>query len=159
MKKSRITFTIIFSLLSFLIIAFIFGNSLKTADESMETSNIFTDILNNFCSFFGFSPNYETLSFFIRKTGHLLEYLILSVSLSNSLLSIFLSKKAIYFAPVIALLTAICDEFVMQRATLERSPEWRDVGIDFIGALIGAGLILLFSGYILRKIKKENENE
>jgi VanZ family protein len=64
----------------------------------------------------------------------------------HSLLKRFVSKKlALIISPIISLLIAIVDEFVIQRNSSGRSPEWRDVLIDLSGATAAVLLITLLN--------------
>ena len=158
MSKKRIFAISLSSLFAIAIIAFIFWNSSKVAEESVATSDKFTLILKNILAFFNITPNWNTLSFIIRKAGHFIEYFALGGTVAVLLYSLLLSKKFIYIAPFVSAVVAIIDEFVIQRSTFERSPEWRDVGIDFIGALLSACAVhLLICAYKKHKSRKENK--
>ena len=95
MSKKRIFAISLSSLFAIAIIAFIFWNSSKVAEESVATSDKFTLILENTLAFFNITPNWDTLSFIIRKAGHFIEYFALGGTVAVLLYSLLLSKKFI----------------------------------------------------------------
>ncbi len=156
MKIKRMALATLFALLVMLVTAFIFWNSAKVATESAEASGGIVNAIVGFFSFFGLEPNADTLSFFVRKTGHFLEYFGLSVFVSLFILSTFEKRRTLVFAPIYALLVAIIDEFFVQAITEGRSPEFRDVLIDLSGAAIAVVVILIII-QIFKNGKKPSE--
>ncbi len=144
MTKKRTFSIILFSVLTLSFTAFIFSNSLLVAEESAARSGRFIPFLQKLLESIGIDATPDSISFFIRKTAHFLEYFILSALVSGTVLSATDKQIFLSLAPIYSLIIAITDEFVMQAVTEGRSPEWRDVSIDTIGALLAAAVILLF---------------
>ena len=133
---------------------FLFFNSAQDATSSTEISNIFVDAIIPVLTFFGIVCDELTVSFYVRKSAHFLGYFALTLLL-YSLFKRFVSKKlALVVSPLISLLIAIFDEFVIQRNSAGRSPEWRDVIIDLSGATVAMLLIVLVSKVKSKKYKK-----
>lgn len=79
----------------------------------------------------------EVSSLIIRKSAHFLEYCILGVLTLNLLYQYHkFTKKVIFFSLIFCLLYAISDE-VHQLFILNRTGKVLDVGIDFLGAMLG----------------------
>jgi VanZ family protein len=66
-------------------------------------------------------------------------------------------KKALVIAPTVTLAIAVFDEFVIQRISSGRSPEWRDVIIDLCGALLATAILSL--RFFLKSKKEEGKND
>ncbi len=78
--------------------------------------------------------------FATRKTGHVSEYLILTLLVYNALTqSGFKKRNRILLALLVPLVYASLDEF-HQSFIAGRGPSVRDVLIDGIGILLGAGM-------------------
>ncbi|MBO4453278.1 MAG: VanZ family protein [Clostridia bacterium] len=129
---------------SVLATAFIFYNSAQPAAVSSETSGGFTEFASQLLENIGFKPDRNVISFIVRKTAHFAEYFILSALVFFSV-ALRVSGKKIPFASSVGYCAAVAavDEFVVQRMTEGRSPEFFDVGIDTCGALLSAGIMLL----------------
>ncbi len=140
----------VFLALTLLATIFIFSNSLKVGTESAKQSGFFADILENALDSFGFHPEYDTISFIIRKGAHFTEYLILSALAGLSIYFFARNGLYVFFAPLYAFGVAVCDEFIVQGMTEGRSPQWKDVFIDFSGALTAALII-----YLIFRFKKQ----
>lgn len=147
----------IFLSLSIATVLFIFINSMQPAEVSQEMSGGFLDMLYPFISkvFPFISENF--LSFVIRKCAHLTEFAVLSVFV---MLTLFEMGKAPHRAAIYsmfaALLTACVDEQI-QFFVPGRSCEVRDVLVDFAGAVIGIGVVLLIK-LLISKNKKPRYN-
>ena len=141
-KKKRLFFSI-FAILTLLMTAFIFSNSLLVAEASAERSGRFIPLLQKILSSVGIDADSDTLSFIIRKTAHFLEYFLLCALASGVVLSQTERESFLIFSPVYCFLVAVCDEFIMQGMTEGRSAEWRDVGIDVSGALLCLCVVLI----------------
>lgn len=153
MTKKRIILTIIFLVLTCAWIAFIWINSATPGDESKATSDTITETFNSFLPF-------SVSTLFIRKTGHVLEYAILSVLICflikyfykisrNSNISDMVSL--FHASLVYSLLVAALDEAI-QTKTPGRVGCVTDVMIDFAGAVVASGIFLIVM-IILRKRK------
>lgn len=151
-KKKKIT-AIIFALLSIGLTVFIFSNSLQAGVESAKQSDFVVDIANKILGVLGIDAQQHTLSLVIRKLGHFSEYFALGLTSAVSLAS-FRRKWVMVFSPVYCAVTAICDEFIMQRITEGRAPMWTDVLIDCSGALLALICVVVFICILNRKEKR-----
>ena len=156
-KKSVIFY--VFCALTALWICIIFANSAETATESGEKSESLTRIINEIFAFFGIKLTVpESL---LRNLGHFCEYAFLSLLLCAdfSLLPTKDSEKSFYYLLVMCPVSlpfcfcvSLIDEFVVQKATEGRAPDWADVLTDMSGAALSVLHFIAFC-YILFKIK------
>lgn len=146
---------LIFAVLAVLATLFIFSNSLKVGEESSEQSNVIVDIIESIAEKVGITFDRPALSHFIRKLAHFSEYFLLSALSATAITLWFDNRKSIVFAPIYSLIVAICDEFVFQRITDGRSPQWTDVLIDFGGALSAMTAVLII--FMIIKNKSKNK--
>lgn len=153
MNKNRI-FAIILAFIAVLMTVFIFGNSLKVAEESKQQSAGIVEAVVEAANEIGVRLDAESVSFFIRKSAHFCEYFILSAIISAALALAFTNRRLIFISPLYCLLVAVCDEFVFQNATAGRSPEVRDCVIDLCGALL-AVIAVYFVLFIIKKRKQQ----
>lgn len=153
-KKTRIKRYIVFSVIVFTI-AFIFYNSLQTAERSMNLSYQFEIFLNtilrgkNGLSRFGaFILNN------IRKVAHFLEFELLGFEFG--LFFITLGKRIrlqeLWNAFSISAAAAVADETI-QLVIMGRSAEVGDILLDTAGAVTGIILVLILS-WIVHGVKK-----
>jgi len=140
---SRNKKALIFALLTLFVTLFIFGNSLRSGEESAEQSGFFVDILNNVLETVNIHPNYDSISFFIRKAAHFSEYFLLSALAAMGIFLATTKKQFIFISPLYSFIIAVCDEFICQAMTEGRGPQWTDVMIDTSGALIAALILFL----------------
>lgn len=150
MNKRKITAASVSVAAAILFCFFLFYNSAQDADKSTQISDVFVNAVMPVLAFFGIECKELTVSFYVRKTAHFLGYFALTL-LFYSVLSRFVTKKrALIIAPAFSFAIAVFDEFVIQRNSSGRSPEWRDVFIDICGALTA---ILVIA--VARKLKKK----
>jgi VanZ like protein len=84
-------------------------------------------------------PTFGLFDLFVKKGGHMLGYALLAVAYSYGLShSKITSLRILLLAVVMAGLYAVSDEF-HQSFTPGRTPLISDVGIDTLGAALGAG--------------------
>lgn len=143
-NNKHIGFKICLSILSILVVVFIFKNSMTVGVASQAISDGIVAKLARIFQAFGL--DYETSSYITRKMGHVLEFALLGFVLcANTLLY---SKKFSHIAwpLLLGLLTALCDEFI-QGFVPGRSSQVSDVFIDFIG-LFG-GVIFMYLLYLI----------
>ena len=91
------------------------------------------------------------IQFFLRKTGHIVEYAILSILVSNAIvrrLAEFSAIPLIFKAVFISSIYAAFDEW-HQSWTVGRTGSLIDVSIDSVGALLGVFLFLWMLKYKL----------
>ncbi len=153
--KNRVCFAI-FAIITVGFTAFIFSNSLQVAEESTQSSDYFVSAITALLDRLGGFVDYDTLSFIVRKIGHFAEYTILALLASATIYFGFNKNVYLVFSPIYCLLTAIVDEFVCQRITEGRSPEWRDILIDSTGAILGTVAVLLLI-ILLKKRSRKGE--
>lgn len=137
---------VVSALLVFVVICFIFSNSLKNGEESKRMSGWVMKLVQSV-----FDPfhrlNEEKLHYFIRKGAHFSEFALLGASLiwlGENIKKRF-GKACPGVMLFLALLVAVADEFI-QRFT-GRTSSVTDVLIDFSGALT-AMLFLWFMLYL-----------
>ena len=88
------------------------------------------------------SPEQRWLDFVIEKSAHTFEFSVLAVLLARALGGTGLSRRRIFFLAVgLTWLYALSDEF-HQRFVPGRKADWNDVLVDWLAALLGAGLYL-----------------
>lgn len=136
MKKNK------YLILTILWMIFIFVMSQTPGNDSSKQSNFIVDIIIHILPIAK-----ETLSFIVRKCGHMTEYAILAFLLYKTLIPI---KKPLIKSFFFTFLYACSDEF-HQLFIPGRAGQIRDVLIDSIGALI---MILIIYFILKRKDKK-----
>ena len=150
---------IITAVLTALVTAFIFGNSLQNGEDSNTATysvlGFLEPLLRALESWFGPADWF----FILRKAAHMLEFCALGVTatcLADALYVRFLRPFTAH-AVCYCLFTAVLDEFI--QTFTGRSGEVRDVLIDFTGALIGIGLVLGIKRLCDRLRKRYDERE
>ncbi len=120
-----------------LTVAFIWSNSLKVGDDSMNQSNFIKELIVSFFSNFGINLENTFFIDFIRKFAHFFEYFILGLELAIYK-NIFhkSSKKASFIAVLIGVLVGCVDETIQLIPSLQRSGEILDALIDCAGVLV-----------------------
>ncbi|MBE7015385.1 MAG: VanZ family protein [Ruminococcaceae bacterium] len=138
---------VVFRILTVLATAFIFSNSLKTAESSAQSSGNLVKIFDWFLGLFAYHPDINTLQNIVRKTAHFLEFSLQGFLLCGSFSGKF-KEKTVYVL-FFGLLTACVDEY-LQLFFEGRGSQIQDVFIDFAGTAWG----LVFCGaidYLWRK--------
>lgn len=146
--KKLVAKRITFSLITLLIIAFIFTNSATDADASSQSSMSVMDMLNDFLKFcridFTLSEN------FVRKLAHFVEYFILGASMFFTVRSFDLRKTyCVFTVPLMGFAVASIDETI-QRFFSGRSCQFSDVLLDFVGVTVAVFILTAFS-YMFNK--------
>lgn len=135
---------LIFTLITAAFILFIFSNSLQNADTSGSKSSAAVTLLTNFFASVGI--HIPVSEYFIRKTGHFTEFLILGMLLLGTLRTYTKDLMKNIFAPLFfGLATAVSDESI-QLFVQGRSSQVSDVLLDFCGMVTG----LLLLGLIMK---------
>ena len=116
----------------------IFVHSAMDADTSLAESNWFTDLIE---ALFPGAFSGESLTFFVRKTGHFMEYLLLGLTLRWGIGKL-ISRRPLLTAWVVGTAYAVTDE-IHQLFVPGRSCEFRDICIDAAGVLVGAVIMTL----------------
>lgn len=136
-------------------IGFIWSNSLKPADDSMNQSNFIKQLFISFFSFFGINIENTFFIDFIRKFAHFFEYFVLGLELvvfNNIYYKT--SKNSTYFFFLIGVFVAVVDELIQLIPYLNRSCEFLDVLID----CFGIALAFLICSSIFKIIRQKNYN-
>jgi len=148
-KFARIAATIIL----FLIISFIFGNSFDVAEVSQGKSGYITEAINKVSNVI--FPQIEVTEHFVRKTAHFCEYMLLGFWFVVTFRAYTANVFGFAVLPLFAgLITALIDE-TLQIFVPGRSGMLTDVWLDFGGIVFGVfmGLVILcFASKRCRKI-------
>ena len=128
-------------------LAFIWGHSLMTAEQSSQESEWFLELVKPAVTAVGWCLQRLGVSVepssLVRKMAHFSEFAVLGMLMY--LLFSSREKRSRGLLPAAACLAAaVVDEF-LQRFADGRAPGLRDVGIDFAGACIGILLAALLA--------------
>ncbi len=134
--------------------AFIFLQSSKSGEESSSDSDSVVGMIEKVVRIF--IPGAEVSSHLVRKLAHFSEYCILAL-IAAALVGM-LRKGWLYAAAWgYAVVVAFCDEFIVQRLSEGRGPQFTDVLIDSSGALVGVGCMAVVIWMTTRR-KKQNSD-
>lgn len=144
---------IIYLSLTFLIITFIFYNSMKNGQASSEASDLVLQFINNFISKIGVDFKFD--GYFIRKLAHFLEFFILGMFIMLTF-EAFTNKtfKVLGFPMFFIIFIPVIDEYI-QLYSEGRASSVKDVLLDFCGGIVGILLVCLM---ITIKNKKSRKN-
>ena len=133
---------ILLTVLTVLIIAFIWNNSCKSGEESGAQSGAVTRFLQAILDPSGKIPE-PTFHHFVRKTAHFVEFALLGILIGGLFRTIAGQTGHAFFSlPVLlVLLVAVLDEYIQNFTG--RGSAVTDVMLDFSGGLTGLGLTLL----------------
>lgn len=136
---------IIYLLLSLLIIAFIFANSMMDATDSNSESRFLTVFVQNVLNWLGFHVPIGQLHHAIRKCAHFTEYALEAFFVAKTLTAFRVRRQTwLAYALLIGLLTAVIDENI-QLYSIGRSGQVTDVLLDFSGTIVGVVMAMLIS--------------
>ena len=143
MVKTKTKLWFCCSLLAFNI-AFIWGNSLLTAELSRAFSTWVKDLLANL---FPVQLEDETTDghHLVRKLAHFTEFTSLGILLSWLIRMLRSRKWEQYALPLLLGAGVACVDEIIQIFVPERGPGIKDVGIDTLGVLTGIVLISLYT--------------
>ena len=119
------------------------GMFLLIAVASCTSREMFGEIYMMVAEFLSLSKTFLSMS--LRASpglGHFLCYALLSFSLSG-----VFSHRNIFIAPVVAVLFGVLMEFV-QFFIPSRDASLVDIGINFLGILLGIGVYILWVTYV-----------
>ncbi len=154
-SKKHLLISVILTLITLLIIIFIFSNSLTVAEQSDKESGVVLMNIQNVLSFLKIPLTLTDK--FVRKTAHFIEFFTLGTMLSITFFYYrFNQKKSLIFTPISGLCVAVTDE-LLQLKTQGRSASVLDVLLDFSGVLF-ALIIISFIIYITYT-RKKNKSE
>lgn len=137
-RKHRLIF---FSIISLLILSFIFGNSLQSREESSKRSSGIADLLRPLLDPFGWLTE-DTFHHLIRKLAHFTEFSILGMCLSGIAVNTAWQGSKRWAMPVLWSFAAALTDENIQRFT-GRACQFKDVMLDLIGAIFGITLVFL----------------
>ncbi len=138
-----------FWLLPMLVLAFIWGNSILSPEQSSAMSDAVKALLARVFPFLEGEDTAVSGSFLVRKAAHLTEYMVLGFCIGTLTL-----KSGWRYAPFVGcaccLIAADIDETI--QIFSGRGSAVRDVWIDFAGALVG----VLLAWLLLRRRQNRN---
>lgn len=141
--KSLVVMRVVFTLLTFVLIIFIFSNSLKNAEDSSASSGLVTAFLNSVISSLGLK--FQLTHEIVRTLAHFSEFGLLGVLSILMYLSYFSIKaKTMIFSVCTFSLTALTDE-CFQIFSDGRAFQFSDMAIDISGAMLGAVVVFLIA--------------
>lgn len=137
--------------------AFIFSNSLTSAEQSSSQSAVVVDRVVEILNEVGVKANEETVVKVIRKTAHFSEFFALGAVCYyfRYLISKHPYKLSVNFI-LYGVITALTDE-TLQYTSLGRSPEILDVWIDVSGFLVSFSAMLFVFTFIYFKLNSNNK--
>lgn len=155
MKKFRI-----FSWIpAIVLLCTIFSFSAQTGEESgslsYQISYKVMELKNNFLQEQKdpkeLAQSAEEIHYYIRKLAHMTEYLLLACSFAFPLYFYHIRGIRLFFVTIILCLAAAGLDEYHQSFVDGRGPSVKDVGIDFLGALLGSGMIFTVERIVKRK--------
>ena len=135
MDKRRIAI-VLMAIITVLVVSFIFGNSLKSREESKKDSDavalVIEPIIEVVCG-----KEVENTGFIVRKMAHFTEFCMLGIAVSGLLAAVDYRRKwwLCGYGLLFCLVIAVCDEFI--QSFTGRGSAVSDVLIDFCGAITG----------------------
>lgn len=160
MKKKFLSILLYLVTIGWMILIFVFSR--QTGREYSNFSNKVVSIPRAI-----FYPNFneysserqaeitKSLSFLVRKGAHMFEYAVLCLFMFLSVRTVTKKYEPYFIAPAFCFLYALSDEF-HQGFTKGRTMSFRDVMIDFSGALLV--VLFIFLLHLIKKRKKKGEN-
>ena len=145
-------FTAVLVLVIAATVIFIWSNSFRNGAESNSQSSAVAGFLKSILDPDGSIPD-ETFSFFIRKSAHFAEFMLLGTELA--LLSAVTGKPQISAALFVMLSVAVGDESI--QILSDRTDSVADILLDFTGAVTGF-IGMRLACHILSEIKKRKTN-
>lgn len=152
--KKTIAVRIILTILTVLVVVFIFSQSMLPANESSAESGRIVKFLNKICVFLGIGEVFTQN--FVRVCAHLAEFGVLGVLLFLTVSS-YTEKVKLRFTltPLFYLSTAVADECI-QLFSEGRAFQFKDIFIDLTGATLGAVFVYVILLIISRRKQKSN---
>ena len=162
MNKRRIAVALLIVVMA-LVVSFIFGNSLKSREESKKDSDavagVIMSIIEAICG-----KRIDNIRSVVRKLAHLAEFCMLGLAVSGLLAVIDYSRRwwLCGYGLLFCLIIAVCDELI--QSFVGRGSAVGDVLIDFAGAFLGF-FALIAAIEVIKHIKnrknivKKEENQ
>lgn len=134
---------ILFGVLSLVVIAFIWGNSMQSVESSSEQSKVLSDAVKPQLDPENKIEPYKFENF-LRKCAHLAEFTALGICVAGFTVNLGRLKKERYLSMplLIVLLVAVVDEYIQHFTG--RGTAVTDVVLDFGGAVFGLAVAVLF---------------
>lgn len=155
-EKKKILLRVVLTLLTALLICWIFSNSMQTADESSGRSGAVRELLQNFMDALFPGGGITVSEHFVRKAAHFSEYALLGAMLFFTCRAYTARRIWLLIPALVAALVPFLDEG-LQFFYEGRAPSIADVGIDVSGGAFGmlfAWAVLYVAGAIMRRRKK-----
>ena len=155
MKRSSRKATVIFGILSLLILCFIWGQSMLPRSASADESNVLMRRMKPILDPKNRADD-DIFHHYLRKTAHFVEYAALGFCMCGFFRKLEWKRNAVRTVVTIIspILAAAIDETI-QIFTPNRGPQFSDVLLDSCGALCGIGAFLLLA-LCFRCILKKN---
>lgn len=134
--------------------AFIFSNSLKTADVSQRQSVEFGEVTGIIDPGTANAAQNQNVITMLRKMAHFIEFFLLGAELM--LLTRLVSRPRVQSLFFFTLASAVCDESL--QIFSDRTSSVRDVLLDFSGALCGMAVMWLLSAAVIFALHKLNNH-
>lgn len=153
MKEIKIKQTVIFGILSVLVVGFIFSQSLQRSEQSNAVSGGVMEWLRVILG--PLFDSDDVMHKFVRKAAHFIEFSALGGCLglfTDGLKDRFWRGWAVFMPLFTVLLTAVVDEFI--QSFTDRSSMLKDVVLDFSGGLFGIVCSVIFLHAVLWLYKK-----
>ena len=165
-KKWRAALRILLPIVCVALLTFIFGNSLKTGEQSSRQS---TTVVNAVQTVAGWvapdsaiatatGPAYEHLHGWVRIIAHFLEFAALGAAMTWCTFSYSLKKRYLIFPLLMILIVPAIDES-LQTFVQARAAEFKDIGVNTLGGVCGALFAVLVTGLILLSLRKTIRQE
>lgn len=154
--KKLIAARVIMTVLTVSAVAFIFFNSMQTADESSVRSGRLLAMINRFlCSM---QIDFQITDHIVRKTAHFVEYSLLGILLCVTMY-LYLSKRlrSLLLAVISGAAVAVCDELI-QTASDGRSCQVSDMVLDSCGVACGALIVVAVISLIIKRKEKKKQS-
>lgn len=159
MKKTQLRF-IIFLVLAVIVLMFIFGNSLKSGEESNKISTGVMEFILGVIDPAG-KIDTKVAHVFVRKAAHFVEFMLYGMCLCGMALAVLEEKKKMYAALTlfVALFSAVIDEVIQGFTSRTSSP--RDILLDFCGSVFGVIIEFAVGNAVMkhRAAKKERKTK
>lgn len=121
------------------------------SNNTNKTDTVNTQYGNN--DKYNYSKELQT---FVRKNAHYFLYTVGGIILSVFFYAFFIENNKIYlFAILTGMLYAMSDEF-HQRFVAGRTSRITDIGIDTLGVITGAILVMIFINILIKSRKRKN---
>ena len=160
-KIWRTALRILLPIVCLAILAFIFGNSLRTGEESAKQSTSMVDAVQTVAGWV--APNsaiatatgsaYERLHKWVRIVAHFIEFSALGAALVWCSFAYSLKKRWLFIPASLIVFVPIVDEN-LQRFAQDRAFEFFDLAVNTLGGVCGGVFAFITTGLILLWLKK-----